>query len=105
MCDVTKMATRGATRSLEKTAISWGFKQKLRIFGRWKELYAYEAHVELAIQFPIGSRCCFCRGSDPSTIKPSNSLPHWIFTRPYHPTTTPLGSLELAVGPVHPYSL
>ena len=42
-----------ATRSLEKTAISGGFTRKLRIFCRWKELYAYEAHTEPAIQLPI----------------------------------------------------
>ena len=44
------------------------FGGKLHIFCRWKELYAYEAHVEPAIQFPIGGRCHFCRGSDPSTM-------------------------------------
>ena len=57
-----------ATRSLEKRAILGGFTRKLRIFCRWKELYAYEAHIEPAIQFPIGGRCHFCRGSDPSTM-------------------------------------
>ena len=63
-----------ATRSLEKTAVLGGFTWKLCIFCRWKELYAYEAHIEPAIQFLIGDGCHFCRGSDPSTIKPSRSF-------------------------------
>ena len=78
-----------ATRSLEKTAISGGFMQKLRIFCRWKELYAYEEHAEPAIQFPIGDRCRFCRGSDPNTIKTSisfASLDLHSYAPPYHHT-------------------
>ena len=34
----------------------------------------YEAHAEPAIQLPIGDGCRFCRGSDPNTIKTSNSF-------------------------------
>ena len=63
-----------ATRSLEKTPILGGFTRKLRIICRWKELYAYEAHAEPAIQLPIGGRCRFCHGFDPNTIKTSISL-------------------------------
>ena len=63
--------------------------RKLRIFCRWKELYAYEAHVEPVIQFPIGGRCRVCRGFDPSTINPSNSfasLDLHSSVPPYHHT-------------------
>ena len=76
-------------RSLEKTAISGRFTRKLHIFCRWKELYAYEARAEPAIQLPISDGCCFCRGSDPSTIKTSNSfasLDLHSSAPPYHHT-------------------
>ena len=84
-----------ATRLLEKTAISGEFMWKLRIFCRWKELYAYEAHVEPAIQFPVGGRCHICCGFKPSTINPSNSfasLDLHSSVPPYH--HTPWGLLS-----------
>ena len=49
----------------------------------------YKAHAEPAIQFPIGSRCRFCRGSDPNTIKTSisfASLDLHSSAPPYHHT-------------------
>ena len=74
---------------MEKTAILGGLTRKLCIFCRWKELYAYEAHAEPVIQLPIGDRCRFCRGSDPITIKTSNSfasLDLHSSAPPYHHT-------------------
>ena len=89
------------TRWLEKTTISGGFTRKWRIVCRWKELCRYKAHVVPTIQFPIGGRCRFCRGSDPSTIRPA----FFCLVGPLIVRTTlpphPLGSLELAVGPLH----
>ena len=78
-------------------AISGGFTRKLRIFCSWKELYAYEAHAEPAIQLPIGDRCRFCRGSDPNTIKTSNSFASLDLrssTPPYHHTPWGLSSWQ-----------
>ena len=86
-----------ATRSLEKTAISGRFTRKLRIFCSWRELYAYEAHAEPAIQLPIGDRCRFCRGSDPNTIKTSNSFASLDLRSPappYHHTPWGLSSWQ-----------
>ena len=56
---------------------------------------------------PIGDGCRFCRGSDPNEYHQDQQFfclvgpPLVRTTLPPHP----LGSLELAVGPAHPYSL
>ena len=45
----------------------------MRIFCRWKELYAYEADIEPAIQFPLAA--AFVVGLTPVPSSPAIILP------------------------------
>ena len=91
VCVLSSRWRRGGHEVAGEDSNFGGIHAKVAHFCRWKELYAYEPHAEPAMQLPISDGCRFCRGSDPNTIKTSNSLPRWTSTRPHHPTTTPPG--------------